>query len=217
MAQQAHTFQVIKTVQLDYLLHLPPGYEDDAQQKWPLILFLHRGGEGGHDLERVKKHGMPKILEARTDLPFVVVSPQCPEESWWPMETEALGTLLDDIVARYRVDTRRLYLTGLSMGGFGTWHLATKQPQRFAALVPICGGFHGPSRAVCVLRGVPIWAFHGAKDPVVPIEAQRLLVEALQECDSKVRFTVYPEAEHDSWTATYDNADLYAWLLEQSL
>ena len=133
------------------------------------------------------------------------------------METDALSALLDDIVARYRVDTRRLYLTGLSMGGFATWHLATKQPQRFAALAPICGGFHGPSRAVCVLRDVPIWAFHGAKDPVVPIEAQRLLVEALQECDGNVRFTEYPEAEHDSWTETYENPDLYAWLLEQSL
>jgi len=132
------------------------------------------------------------------------------------METEALGALLDEIAGAYRVDPQRVYLTGLSMGGFGTWHLALEQPQCFAAIAPICGGIHGPSRIVCTLKDLPIWAFHGAKDETVPLDQQARLVEALRECGGNVRFTVYPEAGHDSWTETYNNPELYDWFLQHS-
>jgi predicted peptidase len=219
MTQQAHTFemQITRQVRLNYLLFLPEGYGADPQQTWPLILFLHGAGERGDDLELVKKHGIAKVAEQREDFPFVVVSPQCPQDTWWSAYVEALTALLDEIVATHAVDRDRLYLTGLSMGAYGTWHLATMYPERFAALVPICGGgpwFLGFPERVCVLREVPVWVFHGAKDDVVPLEESRKLVEALKACGGDVRFTVYPDAMHDAWTETYDNPELYEWFLK---
>ena len=214
MTQEAHLFekQVVKTLRLKYLLFLPQEYASHKQ--WPLILFLHGAGERGDDLNMIKKHGIPKVVEERPDLPFITVSPQCPEESWWTEQTEALSALLDEIVNDYPVDRTRIYLTGLSMGGYGTWSLALREPERFAAIAPICGGLFGPAGVVSALKEMPIWAFHGAKDPVVPIEQQERLVRVLQECGGNIRFTVYPEAEHDSWTEPYNNPALYEWFLE---
>jgi predicted peptidase len=220
MPQQAHTFEIeiTQTVRLPYLLYLPPDYKPDSVQKWPLILFLHGAGERGDDLELVKKHGIPKVVEERQDFPFIAVAPQCPEGEWWPEKTRILSALLDEVMAAYAVDPDLIYLTGLSMGGYGTWSLATAYPERFAALVPICGGGLSivgfPERA-CVLKKIPIWVFHGARDEVVRIEESEKMVNALKACGGNVRFTVYPEAEHDSWTETYDNPELYAWLLQQ--
>jgi predicted peptidase len=219
--QQSCSFQteIKKSVSLNYLLHLPSDYGDDPAKKWPLILFLHGAGERGDNLEQVKLHGIAKVVEQQTDFPFITVSPQCPTDTWWSNHSDALIALLDDIAARYAVDTNRVYLTGLSMGGFGSWHLAALYPERFAAIVPICGGGHwafGFPDRVCVFKDVPVWVFHGAKDPVVPVEASRVMVEALQVCGGDVRFTVYPEAGHDSWTETYNNPALYEWFLSHS-
>jgi len=216
MSQQAHTFevQITRTVRLDYLLYLPKGYGTDPQKKWPLILFLHGRGERGDDLELVKIHGIPKIVEQRDDLPFIAVSPQCSKDSMWMVEVEALNALLDEVVTKYAVDTDRIYLTGLSMGGFGTWRLATAYPERFAAIVPICGG--GDPEKVGVLRDVPVWVFHGAKDPFVQLSESEEMVDALKACGGNVRFTVYPDVEHDSWTRTYDNPELYEWFLQHT-
>ncbi|MGI6374802.1 MAG: dienelactone hydrolase family protein [Anaerolineae bacterium] len=203
---------ITRVVTLDYWLHLPPGYEDGGE--WPLILFLHGAGERGSDLQLLKKHPLPAMLDAPdADLPFIVVSPQCPLEGWWSMMTPDLVALLDDIEARYRVDRQRVYLTGLSMGGFGAWALAIAAPERFAAIAPICGGYHGPTWFVRALQGVPVWAFHGAQDPVVPLEMTERLVDTLREAGGDVRLTVYPELEHDSWTVTYHNPALYDWFL----
>jgi predicted peptidase len=216
MTQQAHSFevQITKTVRLNYLLYLPKGYGTDPHKKWPLILFLHGAGERGDDLELVKVHGIPKILKRRKTFPFIVVSPQCSEDAWWPGEVEALAALLDEVVARYAVDPERVYLTGLSMGGFGAWSLAMARPERFAAVAPICGG--GNPGRVCVLKDVPVWAFHGALDPVVPLARSEEMVNALKACGGDVRLTVYPDAEHDSWTRTYDDPELYAWFLRHT-
>ena len=134
-------------VRLGYLLYLPSGYGGGAQQTWPLILFLHGMGERGDDLEAVKTHGIPKELDRMADFPFIVVSPQCPEDTYWPQETAALTMMLDDVMARYPVDRSRVYLTGLSMGGFGTWALAAIHPERFAAIAPIASmSAHWPNR-----------------------------------------------------------------------
>ncbi len=217
MTQQAKSLDVriVKQVHLNYLLFLPEGYEDDPDKDWPLVFFLHGAGERGDDLEQLKIHGIPKVVEARPDMPFVAVSPQCPAEEWWPAKVEELTTLLDHILARYRVDERRVYLTGISMGGYGSWSLAVAQPDRFAALVPICGGLMGPPVLVRRLADVPIWVFHGEKDPVVDIEESQRLVDELEEAGGNVRFTAYPDAEHDSWTRTYENEELYEWMLAQ--
>ena len=137
-SQQAKSFEkeIKITVKLNYLLFLPEGYES-GDKKWPLILFLHGAGESGSDVQRVKATGLPKLLDTKTDLPFVVVSPQSPRGGW---NADTLNALLDDVLARYKIDPDRVYLTGLSMGGFGTWELGTAHPERFAAIAPICGG-----------------------------------------------------------------------------
>jgi len=222
MGQRAFTFetQITKKLHLDYLLFLPEDYDKSPQKRWPLILFLHGAGQRGDDLELVKLHGIPNIVEQRDDFPFIAISPQCPVDSWWSSHIAALDALLGEVIATYFVDTDRLYLTGLSMGGYGTWHLAAVYPRRFAALAPICGGgpwFLGFPERACVLKDVPIWVFHGAKDPVVPLEESENMVNVLTACGGDVRFTVYPDAEHDSWTETYDNQELYEWFLQHTL
>jgi len=222
MPQSALVFEatVQKAVRLPYLLSLPQGHGEDTHRRWPLILFLHGAGERGDDLDLVRKHGIPRVAEQRPELPFVALSPQCPCDETWFTVLDAVLALLDEVVARYAVDTDRLYLTGLSMGGYGTWYLATLCPDRFAAIAPVCGGgdwFFGFPARVRVLRHLPTWAFHGAKDPVVAMEESAELVETLQACGGNVRFTVYPDAGHDSWTETYDNPELYEWFLRHSL
>ena len=212
--QTAHVFEkeVRRIVRLGYLLYLPPGYEE-SDGPWPLLMFLHGMGERGDDLEQVKLHGPPELIAAGRDFPFIVVSPQCPDTSYWPVEVEALSALLDDICARLNVDERRIYLTGLSMGGFGTWAWAVREPGRFAALAPVCG--RGDPKKAHMIKDVPCWVFHGAKDDTVHLTASEEMVAALKEAGGAPKFTVYPEAGHDSWTETYDDPELYEWLLAQ--
>jgi pimeloyl-ACP methyl ester carboxylesterase len=206
-------------VTMPYLLDLPRNYHHRPRSRWPLMLFLHGAGERGSDLSLVRKHGPPKLV-AEWPLPFLLLSPQCPQGTSWSSMIEDLIALLEDAKRRYRVDPARVYVTGLSMGGFGTWALAAARPDLIAAIAPICGGsdwFHGfPLRALRLWQ-MPVWAFHGAKDQVVPPEGSRELVALLKALGGPARLTVYPEASHDSWTATYENSELYRWLLSQRL
>jgi predicted peptidase len=196
-------------VQMDYLLYLPKDY--DKQESWPLVLFLHGAGERGDDLELVKVHGPPKLIAEGKDFPFIVVSPQCPKERWWePIE---LTALLDQIVKTHKVDEDRICVTGLSMGGFGSWRLAAYTPHRFAAIAPICGG--GETYWTRRFPHLPVWVFHGAKDTGVPLERSQEMVDALKKAGGEPKLTVYPEAGHDSWTETYNNPKFYEWLMEQ--
>jgi predicted peptidase len=197
------------TVTLDYLLYLPPDYEQ--KDSWPLMVFLHGAGERGSDLQKVKAHGPAKLIEQGRDFPFIIVSPQCPAGQWWPVLSREIISLIDEMMERYKVDPNRVYLTGLSMGGYGTWAAASSFPDRFAAIVPICGG--GRPFMAASLKRVPVWAFHGAKDPVVPLAESEKMVEAVNRAGGHAKLTVYPEAEHDSWTQTYENPELYEWLL----
>ncbi len=138
MPQEALTFEreIILKIRLDYLRYLPKQYGAEPGKKWPLILFLHGAGERGCDLELLKRHGIPKVVE-QMDLPFITLSPQCPETHWWSDYLTVLDDLLTCTIETYHVDPQRIYLTGLSMGGFGTWHLAAEYPHRFAAIAPI--------------------------------------------------------------------------------
>lgn len=204
--------KINQTGRYNYLLFRPRGYEE-LEQQWPLILFLHGSGERGDNLERVKIQGIPKMLEQEKhqNFPFIVVSPQCPEGETW--SAELLSAFLDRVMDAYFVDRSRVYLTGLSMGGHGTWNLAAAQPQRFAAAVPIAGR-KNPVTAN-TLKDLPIWAFHGARDRRVPIKESEAMVEAIKACNGKVKFTVYPEADHvESWEQAYSNPSLYDWLLQ---
>lgn len=200
-----------KKVAINYLLYLPKDYEQ--KEKLPLLLFLHGAGERGNDLNLVKRHGPPKLIEQGKDFPFVIVSPQCPENTRW--QPEVLIALLDEIIDEYKIDKNRIYVTGLSMGGNGTWRLASEIPERLAAIIPICGW--GDPFAVCMMGKLPTWTFHGAKDNVVPITSTDILVDRLKACNGNVEYTIYPEADHDSWTETYNNQKIYEWLLSHSL
>lgn len=213
--QHARSFtgEITKAVGLEYLLFLPEGYGEQTRQKWPLILFLHGAGERGDDLDLVKVHGIPKIVETDPAFPFIAVSPQCPADSWWTEHLDDLAALLDNVIAAHNVNTNQIYLTGLSMGGYGTWDLALAQPERFAAIVPICGG--GRPYLARRLKDLPVWVFHGAKDTVVPPEESEQMVAAIKRAGGSPRLTIYPDAGHDSWTETYANPELYTWLLEQ--
>lgn len=211
--QEAQSFsrQITRTVGAQYLLYLPKEYGQDPQKRWPLLMFLHGAGESGTDLAKVKIHGPPKLIAQGKEFPFIVVSPQCPSvREWW--SAEVLNGLLDEVSQKYAVDPDRVYLTGLSMGGYGTWNLASTYPDRFAAIAPICGG--GLPRYASRLRNLGVWVFHGAKDPVVKLDESEEMVNALKAVGAEVRFTVYPEAQHDSWTETYNNPELYEWLLQ---
>jgi predicted peptidase len=201
--------EVAVELKLKYLLTLPRGYDADPGKAWPLLLFLHGAGESGDDLAKVKVHGPPKLVAAGRDLPFVVVSPQCPRLGW---NVEALKGLLDEVESAYRVDRSRVYLTGLSMGGFGTWALAAAYPERFAAIAPICGG--GERFWAGRLVDTPTWVFHGADDSVVPPRRSEDMVEAMRAAGAKeLEFTVYDGVGHDSWTRTYDDPKLFEWFL----
>jgi len=214
--QHPRTFekQIRKTLRAEYWLYLPERYAD-SDEAWPLILFLHGAGERGDDLNQVAVHGPPKrIANEGKHYPFIILSPQCPKEAWWTdgAQIEILDALLHEVVSRYRIDEDRIYLTGLSMGGFGTWSLAVAFPNRFAAIAPVCGG--GNPWEARRIAHLPVWVFHGAKDRLVPIAKSEEMVAALEKAGANVSFTVYPEAGHDAWTETYENPALYEWFLK---
>ena len=221
--EQLFEKKVTHLVKAKYLLFLPDGYAQSgtrkaAEKKWPLLLFLHGIGERGNDPWKVKVHGPPKVAEKTADFPFIVVSPQCPNGEWW--SNEVLDALLDEVIAKYKVDTNRVYLTGLSMGGFGAWNLALAYPERFAAVAPLCGGGnpylpHGyDAQRKAALLSLPFWAFHGDKDTSVALDESERMVSALKKFGCDVKLTVYPGVGHDCWTQTYSKPELYQWILE---
>jgi predicted peptidase len=199
-----------------YLLFLPKDYGKDPKKKWPMIYFLHGRGESYGPLSLVKKWGPPKRVEKSPNAPYIVVSPQCPgRESWrQPRQLDILTGLLDDVVKNYRVDADRIYLTGLSMGGYGSWALAARMPQRFAAVAPICGG--GRVEDAKKLVNLPIWVWHGDSDPAVPLKRSQEMVEAIRKAGGKrVRLTTLEHIGHNSWSAAYATPELYAWMNQQ--
>ena len=201
---------------LNYLLFMPANTAAMEQGKYPLILSLHGIGERGNDLQQLKRDGLPRRLDGNTTFPFIVISPQCPVSTeWYYDRTDTLLIkLLDQVIAKYPIDAKRIYLTGYSMGGIGTWDLALRHTDRFAALLPIASRAEG-SWNICVLKAVPVWAFHGGKDDVVDVLKAETLVKALRDCGGNVQITIYPEAGHDAWTRTYNDAKIYDWLLQQ--
>lgn len=205
---------ITKAVELQYLLFLPEGYGDDPKALWPMILFLHGAGERGSDVEAVRNQGLPGLLDEIDYFPFVLVCPQCPDGYWWGDKLDDLNALIDDTIENFTIDEKRIYLTGLSMGGYGTWHLASAYPERFAAIAPVCGG--GIPEEAYILKDIPVWVFHGADDDIVPPEESQVMVDALRKCGGNVMFTLYPNTNHNSWTQTYKNPELYRWLLQQS-
>lgn len=203
---------VIK-VNYSYLLSKPEGYETDAKKKWPLVIFLHGSGERGNDLELLKKHGPPKLIAAGQKFPAVIASLQCkPGDLWNPHGVKAVT---DHLIKTGRIDTSRVYLTGLSMGGFGTWETAFEYPDTYAAIAPICGGAGVRWVTAERIKHLPAWIFHGDKDGAVPVENSQKIFDALKKINAPVKLTLYPGVAHDSWTQTYDNPEFWDWLFAQ--
>jgi predicted esterase len=209
--QQALSATVPNLYSFQYLLYLPTGYDTDVAAKWPLMVFLHGSGERGTDVARVAANGPPKLIEQGRNYPCVVVSPQCSMSWWSPTD---LQPFIEDVVRQYRIDPDRVYLTGLSMGGYGTWDLAVRSPGFFAAIVPLCGGGN-PAQAY-QLRDLPVWAFHGALDTTVPVARTREMIDAIRQAGGEPLVTIYPDLGHDVWTVTYADEALYTWLFAQN-
>ena len=202
-------------VDLNYLLYLPNDYQRNKQD-YPLVLFLHGKGERGDDLEKIKIHGIPKRVDEGIKFPFICIAPQCPDEGYWdrPEYVSSLISLLKEVENNYRADSKRIYGTGLSMGGLGTLAIALKNPTLFSAIVPVCGG--AKMENIQRLSRLPIWLFHGDRDDVHPVNNSIIIFQALSSVNDQVFLTVYGGVDHDSWTQTYENHDIYNWMLNYS-
>ncbi|HMD44272.1 MAG TPA: prolyl oligopeptidase family serine peptidase [Candidatus Acidoferrum sp.] len=223
-----------------YQVFLPENWS--SKQKWPIILFLHGAGERGSDGLLQTEVGMPSaVRKDRSRFPAIIVMPQCKLDRWWTeLEMQAVAlTSLARAAKEFNGDSKRTYLTGLSMGGYGSWAIAEKNPGKFAAVVPICGGIvepkavleKHPERAKTSypdeaksyaeiakrLGKTPIWIFHGEADPIVPVAGSRKMYEALKAAGGNVRYTEYPDVGHDSWDKAYAEPELIAWMLAKSL
>ena len=198
-------------VKVDYKYILEYPRNQPTGKLLPLIIFLHGSGERGDSIDLVRVHGPWYFASENDDFPFIILAPQCREGETW--EPDKLDLFLDEIIASHPVDTNRIYLTGLSRGGFGTWDWAFYRPDRFAAIAPICGASNYHVLNANILKDIPAWVFHGALDDVIPIDFSANLVKRIKSLGGEIKFTVYPYAGHDSWTETYMNPELYKWFL----
>jgi predicted peptidase len=228
-----HRAVEVDGVTYKYQVFVPKNWTPD--EKWPVILFLHGAGKRGADGTRQTEEGLPELLQQTPDFPAVVVMPQCRRRTWWgepAMEAQTFGAL-EQSMKELNGDPERIYLTGLSMGGFGTWAFGYKYPEKFAALVPVCGGvkdrrFPAPNwhplaaapenpyqETAEKIAHIPVWVFHGDSDRSVPVSESRKLTQALQAAGGNVRYTEYPGVGHRSWDRAYNDKELFPWLLSQ--
>ncbi len=220
---------------LPYRVLLPENY--DASNKYPLIFFLHGAGERGNDNEKQLVHGGSLFLkdEVRKKNPAIVVFPQCPENSFWSnveisreenknvfvfkegkeptVAMKLAQELLNKIIKEYPVSKNQIYAVGLSMGGMGTFEIVGRNPGLFAAAIPICGG--GATSTAGKLAKTKWWVFHGAKDDVVAPEYSEEMVSAMKKAKASVKYTLYPDAGHNSWDSTFAEPGLFSWLFSQ--
>ncbi len=208
--------QKTNTLGLPYQIYFPDDFQSDPTRPRPLLVFLHGSGEagdGGPELAKLAKGGLPKLLAAHDglpkDFPFIVLAPQLPPfENWSPYE---LVWLIDHLPADCPIACTRIYLTGLSLGGYGVWDTAIAFPNYFAAIAPIAGA--GDPADVARIKDLPVWVFHGEKDHTIPVEEAHKMVDALEAIGAHPRLTVYPDAAHNSWNQAYRTPELYTWLL----
>ncbi len=221
MKQSKNMFQqtIQKNVALNYLLYLPDDYELQPESVWPLLIYLHGAGKRGDDLEiLIQKVPIPLGAPGKPQPPLIVLAPQCPLNTFWDFEFDALTALLQAVTGEYRVDQKRIYLTGISMGGFATWQLAEANPDWFAAIAPVCGGYLkkiGFPERLKALSQMPAWVFHGALDDKIPLKMAEEMVNELRCYNDQVRFTIFPDLGHNIGKTVYDNPEFYEWLLKQ--
>lgn len=200
-----------KKEKYNYLLYLPKPYASTAQT-YPLVIYLHGGSLRGNDLGKLKTYGLPYFIEKGRNYPFIVASPQCPDGKYWSTDNW-FEPLFDDLKSKYRIDTNRVYVTGVSMGGFGAWQVAMDNPRTFAAIVPLCGGCND-STEICRIRHVPVWTFHGTADDLIPISETERLVRKLDACNGNVRYSRLKNKGHDI-LYLYGKPAIHTWMLKQ--
>ena len=200
----------VKEIQkISYVLDYP----QNAKGKLPLIVFLHGSGERGNNLEMVKAHS-PFTYKNLIKEPVAILAPQCPADVWW--DTKAVYNLIKEIQAKYKIDASRIYLTGLSMGGWGTWKLANEHPEMFAAVAPVCAPADRWMEAtIHRYKGLPIKIFHGGNDDIVSPMNSIEIYQSLKKVNPTVTLTIFPDDNHNSWDSTYSDPKLYEWMLNQ--
>ena len=194
-----------------YQLYVPKSYQS-SKAAYPLIIYLHGGTHRGNDLSKLTQYGPPHAVSQGRDINCLIASPQCPEGKYWSTDNW-FDSLYTELTTKYRIDPKRVYLTGVSMGGYGTWQTAVARPNTFAAIAPLCGGCDDSTR-ICQIRNVPVWTFHGTADDLVPFDETARLVRRLNNCQGKVRFTKLAGKGHDI-LYLYEEKALYNWLLKQ--
>jgi predicted peptidase len=230
----------IQDVNFKYQVFVPEDWT--PHQKWPVILALHGAGERGEDGLLQTDVGIGTAIRSnRGVIKAIVVMPQCPKSLWWmlPLTDDLAMAALEQATREFHGDSQRTYLTGLSMGGFGAWHLAQKFPKKFAALIVICGGIRPPAAALNAYPDLakvtppdspksysaaaervgktPVWIFHGADDDIVPVTESRRMAEAMKQLGGEVHYTEYPGVGHPCWNKAYDEPKLFPWLFSKSL
>ncbi|WP_445733952.1 carboxylesterase family protein [Mariniflexile sp.] len=187
----------------------------EKQDVYPLVVFLHGGGQSGSDLNLVKEHGLPKLINEGKNFPFYVFAPQNPNKNGlW--DDKVINKMVDHLVDSLSIDTKRIYLTGLSRGGDGIWRMAVNNPNKYAAMLSVCAA-NIPMVYINWVPNLPVWFFHGEKDSIVPVEQTIQAYEKLKQFNPDAKLTLYPNADHDSWTETFENDAIFIWLLSHKL
>lgn len=213
--EKVYTLQEkIDLINPQFLLYTPPNYNDTSIKSFPLIIFLHGIGEAGKDINLVKRHGLPKFLGTFKNLNFIVIAPQCPPKTLWD-HPEKLHEFLCQVLGKFKINSKQVYLTGLSSGGSGTWAWAKDYPEDFAAIAPVSGACYWDISTQ--LESMPVWIFHGLQDKTIGIHEDSVLYRKLKSLGNRVRFTVFPKGGHNIWDKTYSNPDLYSWFLNYEI
>ena len=207
MENYTHNFEF--SGELNYIVSLPKEKIDTP----PMIVFLHGAGERGKDVEKLYTHAIPKYLKEGMDIPAVVLCPQCPSNMVWNNLCFPLKNLIDEVAEKYNVNKRKITITGISMGGFGSWDMGLNFPEYFAAIAPVCGG--GLSWRCERLKNMPIWAFHGDIDPTVPLKNSVEMVDSVNAKGGNAKLTIFHNVDHFSWDCAYLDTKVIEWLLNQ--
>ncbi len=194
-----------------YLLYLPKNYSKQ-KEKFPLVIYLHGGSQRGNDLNKLKTYGLPGLVDKGHNYKFIIASPQCPENKTWTTENW-FDYLYQDLLMKYNIDTNRIYVTGISIGGFGTYEVAMDNPDKFAALVALCGGCNDSTK-ICLLKNIPVWAFHGTADSLISINETETVVRQLKKCNGNIKFTRLQNKGH-ALQYLYEDETIYKWMLQQ--
>ncbi|WP_460470141.1 carboxylesterase family protein [Emticicia fontis] len=197
----------------NYLLYLPKDY-DKKTMPYPLVIYLHGSSHRGNDLNKLKGYGIPYVIDKGKDFNFIVASPQCPDEKYWSTENW-FDSLYTELTTKYRIDKDRIYLTGISLGGYGTFIAGMDHADKLAAIAPLCGGLNDSDMTIIcsTIKNMPIWTFHGTADNVIPISETERVVKALEECKGNIKFTRL-ENEGHSIQYLYEGNEIYEWMLQ---